>query len=160
MCIVFIYQRLCQIRATKPFAIVKTERIVSIFQLNHFLYPLKIRVSTLHRFFHKHCQRHNGPEGWVLLTKVTSLGHITSSNTNLDQTSSESRPCINFKISIKHHHFDKTKPESRPTMNLIAKTKHQQQNNNQTSASKSCRNINFKILNKPWNLVLKVRTKT
>ena len=30
------------------------------------------------------------PEGWVLLTKVTSLGHITSSYTNLDQTSSES----------------------------------------------------------------------
>ena len=29
-------------------------------------------------------------------TKVTSLGHITSSNTNLDQISSESRPCINF----------------------------------------------------------------
>ena len=56
----------------------------------------------------KHCQRHNGPEGWVLLTKLTSLGHITSSNTNLDQTSSESRPCINFKISTKHHHFDKT----------------------------------------------------
>ena len=28
---------------------------------------------------YKHCQRHNGPEGWVLLTKVTSLGHITSS---------------------------------------------------------------------------------
>ena len=27
----------------------------------------------------KHCQRHNGPEGWVLLTKVTS------SNTNLGQ---------------------------------------------------------------------------
>ena len=56
----------------------------------------------------KHCQRHNGPEDWVLLTKVTSLGHITSSNTNLNQTSSESRPCINFKISTKHHHFDKT----------------------------------------------------
>ena len=89
----------------------------------------------------KHCQRHNGPEGWVLLTKVTSLGHITSSNTNLDQTSSESRPCINFKISIKHHHFDKTKPESRPTMNLIAKIKHQQQNNDQTSASKSWTNL-------------------
>ena len=28
---------------------------------------------------HKHCQRHNGLEGWVFLTKVTSLGHITSS---------------------------------------------------------------------------------
>ena len=27
----------------------------------------------------KHCQRHNGPEGWVLLTKVTYLGHIASS---------------------------------------------------------------------------------
>ena len=27
----------------------------------------------------KHCQRHNGPEGWLLLTKVTSLGHITRS---------------------------------------------------------------------------------
>ena len=31
MWIVFIFQRLCQIRATKPFAIVKTERIVSIY---------------------------------------------------------------------------------------------------------------------------------
>ena len=28
----------------------------------------------------KHCQRHNGPEGWVHLTKVTSWGHITSSS--------------------------------------------------------------------------------
>ena len=25
----------------------------------------------------KHCQKHNGPEGWVLLTKVTCSGHIT-----------------------------------------------------------------------------------
>ena len=24
----------------------------------------------------KHCQRHNGPEGWVLLAKVTSLGQM------------------------------------------------------------------------------------
>ena len=31
---------------------------------------------------YKHCQRHNGPEDWVHLTKVTSWGHITSSNTN------------------------------------------------------------------------------
>ena len=44
---------------------------------------------------HKHCQRHNGPEGWVLLTKVTS------SFTNLDQIPK-------FKISTKHKHFDKT----------------------------------------------------
>ena len=33
----------------------------------------------------KHCQRHNGPEGWVHLIKVTTWGHITSSNINLDQ---------------------------------------------------------------------------
>ena len=26
----------------------------------------------------KHCQRHNGSKGWVLLTKVTFLGHISS----------------------------------------------------------------------------------
>ena len=44
----------------------------------------------------KHCQRHNGPEGWVHLAKVTSWGHITSSITNLDQfSSSESRLSIN-----------------------------------------------------------------
>ena len=49
-----------------------------------------------------HCQRHRGSEGWVLLTKVTSLGHFTSSYTSLDQiSSSESRPSINFKISTK-----------------------------------------------------------
>ena len=59
-------------------------------------------------FCRKHCQRHNGPKGWVLLTKVSSLGHITSSYTNLDQTSSETRPSTNFKISIEHQHFDKT----------------------------------------------------
>ena len=41
----------------------------------------------------KHCQRHNG--GLSALTKVTSLGSITSSNTNLDQFSaSKYRPTI------------------------------------------------------------------
>ena len=50
----------------------------------------------------KHCQRHNGPEDWVHLTKVSSWVHFTNSNTNLDQiSSSESRPSINFKISTK-----------------------------------------------------------
>ena len=35
------------------------------------------------------------------------MGHITSSNTNLDQTSSsKSRPSIHFKIHTKHHHLD------------------------------------------------------
>ena len=32
----------------------------------------------------KHCQRYNGPEGCVQLTKVTCLDHITSSKTDLD----------------------------------------------------------------------------
>ena len=57
--------------------------------------------------FFKHCQRHNGPEDWVHLTKETSWGHITNSNTNLGQiSSSESQPSINFKISTKHQHLD------------------------------------------------------
>ena len=44
----------------------------------------------------KHCQRHNGPEGWVHLDKLTSWSHITSTNTNLDHiSSSESRLSIN-----------------------------------------------------------------
>ena len=44
----------------------------------------------------KYCQRHNGPEGWVHLAKVTFWGHNTTSNTNLDHiSSSESRLSIN-----------------------------------------------------------------
>ena len=43
--------------------------------------------------YRKHCQRHNGPEGWVHLAKLTSWIHITSSNTNLDHI---------FRISTKH----------------------------------------------------------
>ena len=46
----------------------------------------------------KHCQRHNGPEGWVYFAKVSSWGHITSSNTNWHQ----------LKISTKHQHLHKT----------------------------------------------------
>ena len=60
----------------------------------------------------KHFQRNKGPEGLVQLTKVTCLGHPTSSNTNLDQiSSSESRPSINFKIStkLKLQNLDQTK---------------------------------------------------
>ena len=46
----------------------------------------------------KHCQRHNGPEGWV---------HITQSCTNLDKISiSESWLSINFKFSTKHQYLD------------------------------------------------------
>ena len=76
------------------------------------------------RWFKKHCQRHNGPEGWVLITKVSYLGHITSSQTNLDQiSSSKSWPNI--------------ASESRPRIIFIIATKGQQQNIDLTSASKS-----------------------
>ena len=48
----------------------------------------------------KHCQRHNGPKGWVQLTKVTYSSHITSSNTKFDQiSSSEYWPSTSFEIS-------------------------------------------------------------
>jgi len=43
------------------------------------------KKSVLTIFDAKHCQRHNGTEGWVLLTKVSSLGRIANSYTNLDQ---------------------------------------------------------------------------
>ena len=72
----------------------------------------------------KHCQRHNGPEGWVLITKVSYLGHITSSQTNLDQISS-SKSWLNIAS------------ESRPRIIFIIATKGQQQNIDLTSASKS-----------------------
>ena len=72
--------------------------------------------------YSKHCQRHNGPEGWVLLTKVTSP------YTNLDQIPK-------FKISTKYQLHDLTKP--------------QQENTDQTLVSKFCLNLNFKLFTKP-----------
>ena len=68
------------------------------------VYPELLRCNSdgeppdLERKVKKHCQRHNGPEGWV---------HITSSYTNLDQISiSESRLIIYFEISTKHQFLD------------------------------------------------------
>ena len=106
----------------------------------------------------KHCQRHNGPEGWV---------HITSSNTNLDQiSSSESPQSINFKILTKHQPLHKTwaskswpnlASESRPRFNLDSTFY-------KTSAEKTDRapasNLAWTSTSKFWpNLVLKVSTK-
>ena len=49
----------------------------------------------------------DGAEDWIQLTKVTCLGHIASSNTNLDQIASwESRTSINLQILIKHQHLN------------------------------------------------------
>ena len=73
----------------------------------------------------------NGPEGWVQLTKETCLGHITSWRTNLENSTSESRPSINFKITIKHSaswlnfkYWPNLASDSRPRFNFIASTKH------------------------------------
>ena len=116
----------------------------------------------------KHCQRHNGPEDWVLLTKVTYFSHITRSNTKFDQiSSSEYWPSTNFKISTSANISISTKlkilrywpnlaSESQPRFNFITFTKHQQQNTEQTPAS----NLAWTSTSKSWpNLVVKVWTK-
>ena len=69
----------------------------------------------------KHCQRHNGPEGWVRLTKVTYFSHITISKTKFDHISSS---------------------EYWPSKTLAAKYW-------PNSSFKSCLNFNFKILTNP-----------
>ena len=63
----------------------------------------------------KHCQRHNGPGGWVHLIKVTTWGHITSSNINLDQihfqnldSVSTSQPNISISNKIQIQNLDQT----------------------------------------------------
>ena len=61
---------------------------------------------------------------------------------NIDFAStSKSQPNITISTNLKLKNLDQTKLESRPRMNFIATTKHRQQNNDQTSASKSCLNI-------------------
>ena len=69
----------------------------------------------------KHCQRHNGPEGWVLVTKVMYLGHITNYHTNLEQTTSESRPSTNYKISTKHQQNFNLKILTKPSFRISTK---------------------------------------
>ena len=105
-------------------------------------------LASFHIYLYmlKHCQRHNGPEGWV---------HIASSYTNVDQISiSESRLSTNINISSVSQINLNLK--SWPRFNFVTSTKHQQQNTDQTSVSKSRLNFNFKS----WpNLVLKVWTK-
>ena len=79
---------------------------------------LKWHETPKNHLCKKHCQRHNGPEGWVHLAKVICWGPITSHITS-------------------------------SRFNFITSTKHQRQNAEQTPASKSCLNFNFKILTNP-----------
>ena len=77
--------------------------LISIFTrmtlLNSMIYDLNRSVDLREPF--KHWQRHNGPEGWVHLSKVTYW--VIS---QVQTSSSKSRPSIHFKIHTKHHHLD------------------------------------------------------
>ena len=91
----------------------------------------------------KHCQRHNGPEDWVLLTKVTYFSHITRSNTKFDQiSSSEYWPSTNFKISTSANISISTKLKIQDIDQTWL------QNLDQDSTSLPLQNISSKILNK------------
>ena len=91
----------------------------------------------------KHCQRHNGPEDWVLLTKVTYFSHITRSNTKFDQiSSSEYWPSTNFKISTSANISISTKLKIQDIDQTWL------QNLNQDSTSLLLQNISSKILTK------------
>ena len=89
----------------------------------------------------KHCQRHNGPEGWVHITRSQYTVHRHIEHITI----SESRLSINFKISTKHRlnlklrSWPNLASEYWPRFNFVTSTKHQQQNTDQTSASKSRR---------------------
>ena len=102
----------------------------------------------------KHCQRHNGPEGWVRLTKVTYFSRITRSNTKFDQISSSKYwSSAKFKISTSASRLNlKFKILTKPGFRIS--TKIQINYLYKTSAAKywrnysfkSCLNFNFKIL--------------
>ena len=95
----------------------------------------------------KHCQRHNWPKAWVHLAKVTSWGHITSSNTNLDHiSSSESRLSINKNLnqaSASPQNL-KFKILTKPSFRISTKIQHN--NLYKTSAAKYWTNSSFIIL--------------
>ena len=89
----------------------------------------------------EHCQRHNGPKDWVLLTKVTSLGYITSSYTNLLDQASTSKSQPNISIL------------TRPTFRIS--TKIRLHNLNQASAAQYWPNFSFRSNQIPPELKLK-----
>ena len=85
----------------------------------------------------KHCQRHNGPEGWVHITSLQFIVH-SSQFPNLDQiTISESQLSITSKSQPNISSSTKSK--------LRILTKIQLLNLNQTSAVKYWPNFSFQI---------------
>ena len=113
---------------------------------NMFDHPLSLEgiYPSYNDYFHskmqdkKHCQRHNGPE-LSIAYQSNFIGHITNSYANLDQTSSESLPSTNFKISLNHQHFEfrqnlNLKILTKPTFRISTKIK--LYNQNQAPAAK------------------------
>ena len=92
----------------------------------------------------EHCQRHNGPEGWVLFTKVSYFSRITRWNTKFDQiSSSEYWPSTKFKISTSASRLNlKFKILTKPGFRIS--TKIQLHYLYKTSAAKHWRNSSFK----------------
>ena len=89
----------------------------------------------------KHCRRHNGPEGRLVLIQILIKCHLQS----IDPAStSKSQPNINISTKLKTKNLDKTQLQSLDLDSTI----YQQQNADQTSASKPRLNFNFKFLTK------------
>ena len=102
----------------------------------------------------KHCQRHNGPKGWVYITRSQCTVHKTWTYYNVIISiikALTSKPKPNISTSTKSKVKILTIPSFRilTKIQLLTSTKHQQQNTDQTSASKSRLNFDFKILTKP-----------
>ena len=118
-------------------------------------------LIAFHEWFGwKTCQRHKGREGWVQLTKVTCVGHITSSkqilikyyHQNLDKAStSKCQPNISNSASWLNLKF---KILTKPSFSISTKIhlhnlcKTSAANIDQTPAQKFCLNFNFKTLTK------------
>ena len=101
-----IDQEISKMRRTKEWEETK-QSILSAKELVRFFFYFSLMffflycvlIIDLFPIWKKHCQRHNGPKGWVGLPKVTYFSHITCSNTKFDQiSSSEYWSSTNFKI--------------------------------------------------------------
>ena len=125
-------------------------RVLGEIESDESKYDTKVKIYQNVKYDLKHCQRHNGPEVWIHLAKVTSCGHITSSNTNLDHMPSSESQLLNLKASTKNLNQTlasplnlKLKILTKPSFRIS--TKIQLHNLYKTSAAKYWTNSSFKI---------------
>ena len=91
--------------STAPTSPLKKEAI--IFLLVIFTHQFNLFSPFIRTLDNKTLPKAQRTRGLSSSFQSNLLGHITSSNTNLDQTSSsKSRPSIHFKIHTKHHHLN------------------------------------------------------